>query len=128
MNPQEMSWKARINRYAKEHGIALQVVLQNIMFERFLRRLSKSDYKNHFVLNRTSNVMESINSQLKRRTNVISIFPSKDSLLRIVTAKALDLSDEWEGINGKAYIFPENLQLTAKVLKAASSQPKNSAT
>ncbi|MGN0821532.1 MAG: IS256 family transposase [Akkermansia sp.] len=77
---------------------------------------------------RTSNVMESINSQLKRRTNVISIFPSKDSLLRIVTDKALDLSDEWEGINGKAYISPENLQLTAKVLKAASSQPKNSAT
>ena len=77
---------------------------------------------------RTSNIMESINSQLKRRTNVLSIFPSKDSLLRIVTAKALDLSDEWEGINGKAYIFPENLQLTAKVLKAASSQPKNSAT
>ena len=77
---------------------------------------------------RTSNVMESINRQLKRRTNVISIFPSKDSLLRIVTAKAMDLSDEWEGINGKAYISPENLQLTAKVLKAASSQPKNSAT
>ena len=50
MNPQEMSWKARINRYAKEHGIAPQVVLQNIMFERFLRRLSRSDYKNHFVL------------------------------------------------------------------------------
>lgn len=38
MNPQEMSWKARINRYAKEHSIAPQVVLQNIMFERFLRR------------------------------------------------------------------------------------------
>lgn len=50
MNPQEMSWKARINRYAKEHGIAPQVVLQNIMFERFLRRLASSDYKNHFVL------------------------------------------------------------------------------
>ena len=50
MNPQEMSWKARINRFAKEHGIAPQVVLQNIMFERFLRRLSKSDYKNYFVL------------------------------------------------------------------------------
>lgn len=50
MNPQEMSWKSRINRYAKEHTIAPQVVLQNIMFERFLRRLSDSDYKNHFVL------------------------------------------------------------------------------
>ena len=66
--------------------------------------------------------MESINSQLKRRTNVISIFKSKDSLLRIVTDKALDLSDEWEGINGKAYISPENLQLTAKVLKPTMMQ------
>lgn len=50
MNSQEMSWKAHINRYARGHGIAPQVVLQNIMFERFLRRLSRSDYKNHFVL------------------------------------------------------------------------------
>ena len=50
MKSNEMSWKARINRYAKEHGIAPQVVLQNIMFERFLRRLSKSPHKNHFVL------------------------------------------------------------------------------
>ena len=36
---------------------------------------------------RTSNIMESINRQLKRRINVISIFPSEASLLRIVTAK-----------------------------------------
>ena len=50
MKANEMSWKARINRYAKEHGIAPQVVLQNIMFERFLRRLSKSSHRNHFVL------------------------------------------------------------------------------
>ena len=55
---------------------------------------------------RTSNIMESINKQLKRRTNVISIFPSEASLLRFVTAKAMDLSDEWEGISGKSYISP----------------------
>ncbi len=34
---------------------------------------------------RTPNIMESINRQLKRRTIVISIFPSEASLLRIVT-------------------------------------------
>ena len=76
---------------------------------------------------RTSNIMESINRQLKRRTNVISIFPSEASLLRIVTAKAMDLSDEWEGNSGKAYISPEKLQQVAEALKAASSQPKNPA-
>ncbi len=50
MNPQEMSWKARINRYAREHDIAPQVVLQNIMFERFLRRLANSGYRDCFIL------------------------------------------------------------------------------
>ena len=76
---------------------------------------------------RTSNIMKSINRQLKRRTNVISIFPSEASLLRIVTSKAMDLSDEWEGISGKSYISPENLQLAAEALQAASSQPQNPA-
>ncbi len=76
---------------------------------------------------RTSNIMQSINSQLKRRTNVITIFPSEASLLRIVTAKAMDLSDEWEGNSGKAYISPEKLQQTAEVLKVASSLPQNPA-
>lgn len=73
---------------------------------------------------RTSNIMECINRQLKRRTNVISIFPSEASLLRIVTAKAMDFSDEWEGNSGKAYISPEKLQQVAEALKTASSQPK----
>lgn len=50
MNPHEMSWKARINRYAAEHDVSAQVVLQNIMMERFLRRLTNSPYKDHFVL------------------------------------------------------------------------------
>jgi predicted nucleotidyltransferase component of viral defense system len=45
-----MSLKARINNYAKKHGIAAQVVLQNYMFERFLERLSKSEYKEKFVI------------------------------------------------------------------------------
>jgi transposase-like protein len=76
---------------------------------------------------RTSNIMESINRQLKRRTNVISIFPSESSLLRIVTAKAMDHSDEWEGISAKAYISPEKLQQVAEALLAASSQSQNPA-
>lgn len=50
MNADEMRWKSRINRYAKEHRIAPQVALQNIMFERFLRRLAHSEYKDNFIL------------------------------------------------------------------------------
>lgn len=50
MSSTTMSLKARINNYAKKHGIAAQVVLQNYMFERFLERLSKSEHKDKFVI------------------------------------------------------------------------------
>ena len=45
-----MSLKAKIKNYARVNNIAAQVVLQNYMFERFLERLSKSDYSEKFVI------------------------------------------------------------------------------
>lgn len=45
-----MSLKAKIRNYAKKNGIAAQVVLQNYMFERFLVRLSRSEYRDKFVI------------------------------------------------------------------------------
>ncbi|MGD9566886.1 MAG: nucleotidyl transferase AbiEii/AbiGii toxin family protein [Sedimentibacter sp.] len=50
MSRKAMSLKARIRNLAKEKDISAQVILQNYMFERFLERLSKSDYKNNFIL------------------------------------------------------------------------------
>ena len=72
---------------------------------------------------RTSNIMECVNSQLKRRTRLISVFPSEASLLRLMTARLMDLSDEWEGNSGRAYISPEKLAVIAEVLKSAAPQP-----
>ena len=50
MSSKTMSLKGRINNYAKKNGIAAQVVLQNFMFERFLERLSASEYRQKFVI------------------------------------------------------------------------------
>ena len=36
--------------FAKEKGLSVQEVLQNYMFERFLERLSKSEYKDKFII------------------------------------------------------------------------------
>lgn len=54
---------------------------------------------------RTSNIMECVNSQLKRRTRLISVFPSEASLLRLMTARLIDLSDEWEGNRAPAGLY-----------------------
>lgn len=36
--------------FAKEKGLSVQEVLQNYMFERFLERLSKSEYNEKFII------------------------------------------------------------------------------
>lgn len=50
MSSKAMSLKGKIKNYAKHNNIAAQVVLQNYMFERFLSRLSVSEYNNKFVI------------------------------------------------------------------------------
>lgn len=51
---------------------------------------------------RTSNACETLNSQIKRRTRVVGLFPNEDSLLRLVTAVLIEISETWE--TGKSYL------------------------
>lgn len=53
---------------------------------------------------RTSNACEALNSQIKRRTRVVGLFPSEESLQRLVTAVLIEISDSWE--TGKSYLKP----------------------
>ena len=50
MSSKAMSLKGRIKNYAKSNNIVAQVVLPNYMFERFLERLSVSEYSEKFVV------------------------------------------------------------------------------
>ena len=50
MSASSMSLKAKINNYAKQHRIAPQVVLQNYLFERFLERVSLSEYRDNLII------------------------------------------------------------------------------
>lgn len=50
MSGKAMSLKAKIRNLARKKDMSAQVVLQNYMFERFLERLSKSAYKDKFIL------------------------------------------------------------------------------
>ena len=45
---------------------------------------------------RTTNMLERQNKELKRRTRVATLFPNEASLLRLVTAVLVELSDDWE--------------------------------
>lgn len=45
---------------------------------------------------RTTNALERLNQELKRRTRVVRIFPNRDSLLRLSSALAMEQAEEWE--------------------------------
>lgn len=45
---------------------------------------------------RTTNMLERQNKEIKRRTRVATLFPNEQSVLRLVTAVLVELSDEWE--------------------------------
>jgi transposase-like protein len=51
---------------------------------------------------RTSNSIERLNKEIKRRTRVAGLFPNEDSLLRLITALASEVSEDWE--SGRIYL------------------------
>lgn len=51
---------------------------------------------------RTTNGLERINREIKRRTRVASIFPNTDSCLRLVSALLAECDEEW--MTGKIYL------------------------
>ena len=54
----------------------------------------------------TSNALERVNQESKRRTRVARLFSHEASLLRLVTALLAETSEEWE--SGKIYLNMEN--------------------
>ncbi len=55
---------------------------------------------------RTSNAIERVNQELKRRTRVASLFPNEGSLLRLTSALLNEIDDEWQ--SAKIYLNMDN--------------------
>jgi transposase-like protein len=51
---------------------------------------------------RTTNSLERFNQELKRRTRVVRIFPNREACLRLVSALAVEQSEEW--LTGRRYL------------------------
>lgn len=51
--------------------------------------------KTHWKRLRTTNPIERINKEIKRRINVVGIFPNRDAVIRLVGAMLLELNEEW---------------------------------
>lgn len=64
----------------------------------------------------STNVLERINKEIRRRSRVVSIFPSKESYLRLIASYLMEYTEDWEV--ERSYIRPEKLQEVMEIYEA----------
>lgn len=58
----------------------------------------------------STNMLERLNREIRRRTNVVGIFPNKDSYIRLVTTYLMEYEEEWSV--AKAYLSQKSIHET----------------
>ena len=70
----------------------------------------------------STNVLERLNKEIKRRSNVVGIFPSPKSTLRLIGALLLEQDEEWS-IAERRYFSVESMkQLSAPALPPTAQE------
>ena len=60
------------------------------------------------TVSRTTNMLERLNEEIRRRTRVVGIFPNPDSYLRLVTTFLMEYAEDWSV--SRAYLSEESIR------------------
>ena len=64
--------------------------------------------RQHHKHMKSTNMLERLNEEIKRRTHVVRIFPNADSCLRLVRALAVEIHENW--LEQHRYLNMEDLR------------------
>jgi putative transposase len=95
---------AWLEKWHVKYGKLCDWVEENIEETFTFYRLPREHHK-HL---KSTNMLERINQELKRRTHVVRIFPNEASCLRLVRALAVEIHEDW--IEGTRYLNMEVLR------------------
>ncbi|HJN51473.1 MAG TPA: transposase, partial [Pseudomonadales bacterium] len=56
---------------------------------------------------RTSNLIERLNQEIRRRTRVARLFPNDASCLRLVSAIVMEIAEDWQTANKRYLTFSD---------------------
>ena len=63
----------------------------------------------HWTKLHSTNPLERLNKEIKRRTRTVEIFPNEDAITRLVGAMMLEQNDEWS-VSRNRYMKVESLK------------------
>ncbi len=62
----------------------------------------------------STNTLERLNREIRRRSSVVGIFPSTDSYIRLITSYLLEYSEDWQ--TERCYINASSIKVQKKIL------------
>jgi transposase-like protein len=108
VNEARQDLEAWVKRWSAKYSKLCAWAEENIEATWTFYRLPREHHKHM----KSTNMLERLNQELKRRTHVIRIFPNEASCLRLIRALASERDDEW--LDGACYLNMEALREQSK--------------
>ena len=93
-----------LEKYGDKHSRAMNILLEGID-----DTLSYLDFPSeHAAKIASTNPIERVNREIRRRTRVVGVFPSIESAIRLIGMILLEQTEDWEAQRG--YMSIESMQ------------------